>query len=461
MFPNAYISIGLFQDYENLENDRPLRLYGSVPILVENEETKLKIKLETPKEIKPNEKFKLQVKNLENKKMKYTVAVVDQGLLDITAFETPDPWKYFYQKEALQGSYFDNYSEIMGKTFGKVHEILKTGGDGFVEEMASVSSIQRVKNMGIEDVQRFKPVAMFKGVLETDENGFGEVEFQMPNYMGAVKVMVVGADLQKYGNAESEIIVKAPVVADITLPRNLKVQDEFQIPIKVFALEENLGEVEVKVESFGKIQSQKLDFSKKENKTIYFNEKVPNEVGNSKIKITVFSKDYSYEDIVDIDINSNNPYIYNEETKILKKSEEASYEQPKDYIKGTVKSYLTISNTPLLGIDKRLSWLIRYPYGCVEQTTSTMFPQIYIDRLTRSQRFNRAEILKNINGGIERLIKFQLYDGSFAYWIGGETDIWATNYVGHFLVEAKNLGYYIPNDMYESCLLYTSDAADD
>ena len=449
MFPNAYISIGLFQDYENLENDRPVRLYGAVPILVENEETKLKIKLETPKEIKPNEKFKLQVKNLENKKMKYTVAVVDQGLLDITAFETPDPWKYFYQKEALQGSYFDNYSEIMGKTFGKVHEILKTGGDGFVEEMASVSSIQRVKNMGIEDVQRFKPVAMFKGVLETDENGFGEVEFQMPNYMGAVKVMVVGADSQKYGNAESEIIVKAPVVADITLPRNLKVQDEFQIPIKVFALEENLGEVEVKVESFGKTQNQKLDFSKKENKTIYFNEKIPNEVGNSKIKITVSSKDYSYEDIVDININSNNPYIYNEETKILKKSEEVSYEQPKDYIKGTVKSYLTISNTPILGIDKRLSWLIRYPYGCVEQTTSTMFPQIYIDRLTRSQRFNRAEILKNINGGIERLIKFQLYDGSFAYWIGGETDIWATNYVGHFLVEAKNLGYYIPNDMYE------------
>ena len=449
MFPNVYVSIGLFQDYENLENDRPLRLYGAVPILVENENTKLKIDIETPKEIKPNEKFKVKIKNLENKKINYTVAVVDQGLLDITGFTTPDPWQYFYQKEALQGEYFDNYSEIMGKTFGKIHEILKTGGDVFAEEMASVASSQRMKNLGLEDVQRFKPVSMFKGVLETDENRVGEVEFTMPNYMGAVKVMVVGADGEKYGSKESEILVKAPVVADITLPRNLKVKDEFQIPIKVFALEENLGEVEVKIESFGKTQSQKLSFSKKENKTIYFDEKVPNEVGNSEIKISVSSKNYSYDNKVEINIDSNNPYTYINEIKILKKDEEISYDQPKDFIKGTVKSYVTISNAPILGIDSRLAWLIRYPYGCVEQTTSTMFPQIYIDKLTKSKKFNKSEILKNINGGIEKLIKFQLYDGSFAYWIGGDTDIWATNYVGHFLVEAKNLGYYIPNEMYE------------
>ena len=454
MFPNAYVNIRLFQDYTALDNDRPLRLYGAVPVIVENKNKKLNIEIKAPENIKPNEKFTVKVKNLSKTKMDYTVAVVDEGILDITGYKTPDPYGYFYQKLGMQVFSYDNYSEIIGRTFGNVHQILKTGGDGFINEMVMGSSARKLKNMGLEDVQRFKPVAMFKGVLTTDENGEGETEFTIPDYMGAVKVMVVGADNEKYGSAEKEITVKAPVVLESSLPRNLKCGDEFTIPVTVFALEEGVGTAEIVLDFMGDIQKQSAVFSGKGDKTLYFNVKTGEKIGRGQIKISVSSKVYSYEETTDININSNNPYIYINEIRNGEAGKEVSFTQPKDYIKGSAEGKIIISNSPLLAADHRIQELIRYPYGCIEQTVSAMFPQIYIDMLTSNNKFDREKIIGNVNAGIGKLARLQMYDGSFSYWPGGNADVWATVYAGHFLTEAKNRGYYVPEDMYNKIISY-------
>lgn len=457
MFPNAYVNIRLFQDYNTLDNDRPLRLYGAVPIVVENESRKLNIKIDAPENIKPNEKFTVKVKNLSETKMDYTVAVVDEGILEITGFKTPDPYGYFYQKLGMQVFSYDNYSEIIGRTFGDVHQILKTGGDGFVNETAMTKSAQRMKNMGIEDVQRFKPVALFKGVLTTDEKGEGEIEFAIPDYIGAVKVMVVGADGEKYGSAEKEIVVKAPVVMQSSLPKNLKYGDEFIVPVSVFALEEEVGEVKVTLDFMGDIQTQTVSFDEKGDKTVYFNVKTGEYIGNGKIKISAVSKIYNYEEETDININSNNPYIYINEIKNLEAGKEIFFTQPENFIKGSAEGKITVSNTPILSVDHRIQELIRYPYGCVEQTVSAVFPQIYIDMLTHSNKFDREKIIGNVNAAVGKLSRLQMYDGSFPYWQQGDTDIWATVYTGHFLTEAKARGYYIPEDMYNRVVSYEKE----
>lgn len=457
MFPNAYVNIRLFQDYNTLDNDRPLRLYGAVPIVVENESRKLNIKIDAPENIKPNEKFTVKVKNLSETKMDYTVAVVDEGILEITGFKTPDPYGYFYQKLGMQVFSYDNYSEIIGRTFGDVHQILKTGGDGFVNEMAMTKSAQRMKNMGIEDVQRFKPVALFKGVLTTDEKGEGKIEFTIPDYIGAVKVMVVGADGEKYGSAEKEIVVKAPVVIQSSLPRNLKYGDEFIVPVSVFALEEEVGKVKVTLDFMGDIQTQTISFDEKGDKTVYFNVKTGEYIGNGKIKISAVSKIYNYKEETDININSNNPYIYINEIKNLEAGKEIFFTQPENFIKGSAEGKITVSNAPILSVDHRIQELIRYPYGCVEQTVSAVFPQIYIDMLTHSNKFDREKIIGNVNAAVGKLSRLQMYDGSFPYWPQGDTDIWATVYTGHFLTEAKARGYYIPEDMYNRVISYKKE----
>ncbi|WP_027129444.1 alpha-2-macroglobulin family protein [Fusobacterium perfoetens] len=454
MFPNSYVVVSLFQDY-NKDNDRPLRLYGAVPIIVENNNTKLNISIDVPTELKPNEKFTVKVKNQEKIPMDYTIAIVDEGILNITNFQTPNPWNFFYQKEALLLSFYDNYSEIIEKTKGEIHQVLQTGGDGFVNEMAGILASKRDKNLGLEDVQRFKPLAIYKGILSTDESGEGSVDFVMPNYMGAVKVMVVGASKDKYGSIDKEIIVKAPIVVEASLPRTLKVGDEIMIPVTVFGLEENIGEVEVKFTIDGKTQKEIITLQNKENKKIFFKENIGNKIGNKNIKISVSSKVYNYEEDINININSDSPYIYINDIEELSKDKEISFTEPKEAIKGSVNKFITISNSPILALNERINYLTRYPYGWAEQIASNLFAQLYLDSLTIKGEYDEKEVVKNINSGITKLVHYQLYDGSFSYWIGGKTDLWLTNYIGHFLIEAKSKGYYIPEQMYNKWLDFT------
>lgn len=455
MAPNVYVYVTLLQDYKTKENDRPLRLYGITPLLVEDEDTKIDLVIDAPEQIRPNQKFTVKVKNTKNTQVDYTIAVVDEGLLDITAFKTPEPWKHFFQKLASQLLFYDNYSEIIDRPYGAIHQILKVGGDeSLLDEMARR---RRLKELGLEDADRFTPVSMFKGVLTTNKSGEDVVEFDMPNYMGQVRIMVVAANGNSYGSAEKDMIVKAPIIIEPTIPRTLKTGDKLKIPVSVFALEENIGNIQVNYKFKNKTQSKNLTLAKGDKQIVYFEEEIDNEVSKERMTIGVSSNVYNYEETVGIAINSNKAPVELSENKEIKGKNEVSFTNDLVYVKGTEDTVVTVSNKLMLGIDQRLRNLIQYPYGCVEQTTSSVFPQLFIEKLATSDIFDKSKIVENVNAGIERLKLFQLSNGSFSYWPNGTTTKdWATNYVGHFLIEAKNKGYYVPDSMYNNWLNYTS-----
>ncbi|MCQ2609816.1 MAG: hypothetical protein MJ151_03400, partial [Lachnospiraceae bacterium] len=440
MAPNAYVYVTLLQDYNTKANDRPLRLYGIAPINVEDINTKLDIEIDAPENIRPNEKFTVKIKNKNLKKMDFTIAVVDEGLLDITAFKTPTPWDYFFQKLAAKLSQYDNYSEIIDRPYGAINQILKVGGDeSLLDEMARR---RRLKELGLEDAERFTPVSLFKGVLSTDQNGDASVDFDMPNYMGQVRIMVVGAEGNSYGSSDKDMIVKAPLIIQPSLPRSMKIGDKISIPVSVFALEEGIGDVEVYYTFKGETKTQKLTMNKGDKEIVYFDEEIKDEIGKEKVTVGVHSNVYDYEETVGMAINSNNTPIEISENKELSGRQETTFTQSNDFVKGTVISVLTISNKMMLGLDQRLKYLIRYPYGCAEQTTSSVLPQLFIEKLSTTNDYNKEQVVENINNGISRLSLFQLSDGSFSYWPGeNHTSDYATNYIGHFLIYAKKNGY--------------------
>lgn len=454
MAPNIYVYVTLLQDYNTKENDRPLRLYGVVPINVEDDDTKIDLEITAPEQIRPNEKFTVKIKNKKNLPVDFTIAVVDEGLLDITQFATPSPWDHFFKKLATKLTLFDNYSEIIDRPYGAINQILKVGGDeSLLNEMARR---RRLKELGLEEADRFTPVSMFKGVLSTDNRGEGTVEFEMPNYMGQVRIMVVAANGKSYGSADKDMLVKAPIIIEPTLPRTMKIGDKMSIPVSVFALEDGIKDCEVYYSFRDKKDSKKVDLNKGDKKIVYFDQEVDNEVTKDKLTVGVKSNLYNYEETVGMAINSNKAPVELSENKELNGKQEASFTQDQTFVKGTVDSMITISNTMLLGLDQRLKYLIRYPYGCVEQTTSSIFPQLFIDKLSTTDGFDKTKIVENINAGIQRLKLFQLSDGSFSYWPGDkDRSVWATNYVGHFLVLAKKNGYYIPESIYNNWLNYT------
>jgi alpha-2-macroglobulin len=131
-------------------------------------------------------------------------------------------------------------------------------------------------------------------------------------------------------------------------------------------------------------------------------------------------------------------------------------------VHGTNLATIEISNMPPVNLGSRLRYLIQYPYGCIEQTTSSVLPQLYLSDvkvLTESEKIN---IQNNVTIAIERLKSFVVRDGGFGYWPGAEqSDIWGTTYAGHFLIEAAGKGYYVPDDMMKRWRKYQKNRAEE
>ncbi|HEB9286208.1 TPA: hypothetical protein RZK15_001643 [Campylobacter coli] len=440
--PNIYVSVSLFQDYNKIDNDRALRLFGVIPLYVEDENTKLDLELKTPDKILPNSDFEIEIQSKDKRAFNYTVAIVDEGLLDLTDFKTPDIWKGFYAKTGFTLKTYDTYSQIIPKF---------TGGD-------SVLGGLRVDKNRDDSAQRFKPVALFNTPARSDETGFAKLKFKMPSYMGSVRVMVVANENDAYGSVSKDIQVSAPLVMLETLPRTLKIGDNFTLLTQIFKTENRIKNATLSVRSKNSLikispDTQTIDFKSATNLEVMMDANVSdNRIGKELLEFELKSEDYTYKNEIEIDIKPINAYTYENNTSLIKAGESKEF-IIKDYILGTTNATLKLSSTPILDMDKRIKYLLNYPYGCIEQTTSAVLPQLFLDKF--SMEFDKQKAINNINAAIERYSNFQTADGGFAYWQGGdESNAWGSNYAGMFLILAKQNGYFVPDSMYERWLKY-------
>lgn len=449
--PNVYVAITLLQNYATLDNDRSQRLYGVLPIMVENAESKLSLEIQAPDSIRPNTDFKVKLSNTQKQKSAYTLAIVDEGLLNLTDFVSPNPWAYFYQKMAFMLSVFDNYELIIGRDIGKMHQILKVGGD----ELATSSN-----RKDLNQAQRFKPVVFYSKPIMSDESGDAEFSYTMPAYMGSVRIMAVGVNEKAYGSKSQNMKVSAPVAMLKTLPRSLKIGDSFELAIEVLPTQENVGKTTLKLKSGEKIKLEKkeltLDLKDKKSQIVKINAKVSEEsIGEDFIEISLANGDFKMNDVTHIDVLPNNPYTTISQKHTLESKQKLSLENPKNYVKDSESSYILVSQKPIMSIEHRLKWLIRYPYGCIEQTTSSVMPQLFLSTLSKADFIDKSSIVKNINAGIARISTFQTSDGGFAYWQGdSKSDSWGSAYAGHFLLLAKKQGYYVPESVLKKWVSY-------
>lgn len=460
--PNAYISVMVYQPYAQTSNDLPLRMYGIVPLMVISEGTEIEFELDLPQEIRPEEEFTLGVQTVDKTQAQFTVAVVDEGLLDITQFKTPNPWQHFFAKQRLVTDNYDNFTDVIGLTYGYSHNLLSVGGDGYVEE-TTYQEDQAAAN----DAMRFKPISIFKGPMWTDESGHAQIDLQIPNYIGSVRVMVIGANQGRYGNAELAIPVKSPLIVLPTLPRVLGPMDKIRVPVTIFGLEDDLGEITVRIDVEGPVSivgphRLGIRLDEVDQMDAYFELVAADAIGTADITISAYSQEHDYQNQshVELAVRPYNPYIYRNMEQIADRGDSVQFMIPELGIAGTESVQLTISSLRGLSINHRLNWLIRYPYGCIEQTTSAVFPQLYLPSVYPFDAEALQEIDENINAAIRSFREFQLNSGGFAYWPNGSVaDLWSTNYVGHFMIEAKNKGYYVAAEMLDKWVRYQTQAA--
>lgn len=454
MSPNIYLNICLIQPHKNTENDLPIRLYGVKGISIEDPKTHLNPIITMSDELRPEENVKIKISESNGKKMTYTIAVVDDGLLDLTGFKTPSPWEVFYAWQALKVKTWDIYKYVSGAFTGKMAGLLEIGGDEYV------------KNEDKKKANRFIPVVKFLGPFTLEAGKKATHTFKMPNYVGSVRTMVVAGNNGAYGSASKTTSVKKPLMVLATLPRVAGPLEDIELPVTVFAMNDNIKNVEIKVETndmFEAIGSETkyLSFTKSDDQIVRFRLSVKNDLGVGKVKVTAKSKKETASYEVEMNIRMPNPKI----TRIISKSIKPKENWRKQYkgigIKGTNRGIIEVSVIPPINLENRLNDLIRYPHGCIEQTTSSIFPQLYLSVLTDLSEKREKEIQRNITKGLNRIKSFQTSDGGFTYWpnSGNEANEWGTNYGGHFILEAKNKGYDIPIGLLSNWINFQTDKA--
>jgi len=453
MAPNFYVNISLIQPHNATANDMPIRMYGVIPIAVENLDRKLVPVVKAPESIRPNSDYTVSVSEKSGKPMTYTLAVVDEGLLDITNYKTPDIYNHFNQKQALGVNTWDIFNYVLGAYGGRIESVFTIGGD------------QALSNSNKEKINRFKPVVTFLGPFTLGKGESRSHKIKMENYIGSVKVMVVAGNGSSFGSAEKNIFVKQPLMTLTTLPRVLNPGDEIALPINVFAMENNIKNVTVSIKSNDLIQiedgnSQNLTISKTGDQLASFKIKVPEKLGKATLTVSAVSGKEKTSEQIEIEVRSPNPpmtFTINHEIK-EKQSWNSNYE-PFGMV-GTTDTKLVLSSAPNLNLDERLRFLIQYPHGCIEQTTSGVFPQLYLDKLTNLSEAQKKDIQYNISEALKKFKSFQTPGGGLAYWAGlGEPDKWGSTYAFHFILKAESLGYKIPAGLKEGLIKYQRKVA--
>jgi uncharacterized protein YfaS (alpha-2-macroglobulin family) len=444
MAPTVYAHVSLIQPHAQTDNDLPIRMYGVVPIEVENPKTILKPTLKMADELKPEQTFTVEIGEEKGQDMAYTIAVVDDGLLDLTNFKTPNPHDAFYAREALGVKTWDVYDDVLGAYGGELERILSIGGDGELESAADK-----------KNANRFKPVVMHLGPFYLKGGKKAKHQIKMPNYVGSVRTMVVAANSDgSYGKTDKTTPVRKPLMVLATLPRVLGPTETLKLPVSIFAMDKKVKNVNVTLEeSSGLVKidgskTQSLSFAREGESMVYFDLKVSESVGIAKFKITAKGNGETATQEIELDVRNPNPYVTNVFAQAIQPGENWNQDFTPVGLYGTNEGILEVSNIPPINLGERMQYLIRYPHGCIEQTTSSGFPQLYVDKLLELNQKQRNEVPENIQATINRLKLFQTSDGGFSYWPGEPTaSDWGSNYGGHFILEAKNLGYRLPPNM--------------
>jgi len=448
MSPNVYVHVMLIQPHGQTVNDLPIRLFGVVPILVEDPATRLYPVLSMPEEVRPLHGFTVKVKEKNRQPMDYTLALVDEGLLDLTNFATPDPWNSFYAREALGVTTYDMYNYVMGSFGNRLESMFAVGGSNAIADNSK------------KKAERFKPIVKVLGPFRLPAGKEAVHQITLPQYVGSVRAMVVAAGDGKYGNCDKSLPVREPLMVLATLPRVLSPNETVDLPVTVFAMNKSVKSVKVHItpnenlQVIGKADTT-INFDAIGEKDIVFKVKSANKTGKAKIRTDVVSGNEKSFHEIELDIRMPNLPVVNSVFKMLKPGESWQHSVEMFGLEGSNKARVEITNLPPLNLGKRLEYLISYPHGCVEQTTSSVFPQIYLPKLMDLSTEEQSRITGNVNAGIDRLQRFQVSDGGFCYWPGNTySEDWASCYVGYFLIEAEKAGFLVPSTMKKNLLGY-------
>ncbi|HEX4960239.1 MAG TPA: alpha-2-macroglobulin [Thermoanaerobaculia bacterium] len=449
--PNAYVTATLVRKVGDLETGSAGRAFGAVPIAVNRNANHLAPQIAAPDQMRPNRDLAVTIKAVPNAVV--TLAAVDEGILQLIAQKTPEPFDFFYRKLALGVTSYDTFSLLLPE----LKNLPAGGGEG---------AEGRSQYVRTEGIRRVKPVAFWSGPVVADAQGNAKVTFKVPEFQGALRLMAVAIDNDRFGSSFRLTRVRDPLVLLPTLPRILAFGETLQVPVTVRNDTGKAGPVTVALAAVGAATvekpSQAVDIPVGREKTVYFTVKTGTGEGIVKFVATASGNGEQSKSTTEVPIRSDLPEITAEDAGQANTASVEIATPNADQFQPGVKRTLRIGAIPLVQFAGKLEHLLHYPYGCLEQTTSSVFPLIYIADIAKAlepslldPKNGHGDPADMVQAGLRRIATMQLGNGGFSLWQGGrEVHPWGSVYATHFLVEAKRAGHPVSDSLYRNALAW-------
>jgi len=442
--PGAYVLVTDYKPLAEATGREPVRAIGLTWLTLDNSPRTLNVTVGGPAKITPRQKISIPVtvKGLDSGEDAYlTLAAVDEGILQLTDYKSPDPNGYYFGKRRLGVDMRDDYGRLIKAEKGAVGS-LREGGDSFGGRSLSVVPV--------------KTVALFSGLVKVGAGGVANVPLDIPDFNGELRLMAVAVTKTKLGHADRPLTVRDPVVADIVLPRFLAPGDHALAALNINNVEGASGNYTATVTATTPVV---LGASANVTRAINVGQRVllpvdmsANSIGISDVVLKVtgpngFSVTHSWQ------IQARAPQLDLARDEVVGLGPNQSYTANKalvaDLIPGTQNVALTVSSAHgYTDVPGLLKWLDKYPYGCIEQTTSRAMPLLVFNDLSDLAGLPKDKALHDREQeAIDAVLDMQNYAGNFGMWAPGtDAEPWISVFALDFLNQAKAKGYVVPND---------------
>ena len=453
MQPNVFLNVTLLQPYATVKNDLPIRLYGIVPLKATTVESKLQPVITCADEVLPESEITITVSEKNNRAFAYSLVLVDEGLLGLTRFRTPNPWDAFNAKVALGVSTWDVYNDVLGAYGGKIEQMFAIGGD------AALGSTPKPA------VNRFPPVVKYLGTFELDAGDHETHKVKLPAYMGRVRVMAVAVsndedETSAWGCAEKSVAVRAPLMILGSAPRAVANGDEVVVAATLLATKDGIGSVTASInvdpEVFSVVGNKKqvISVNKSGDKVILFKVKVKDNMPAGEdggfIELKASSSagaDSKY--LMNIPVRKLSLPVSKGSSFTIAAGKSWNGSVELTGMLGTQNVMMEVSSMQPINSAQRMEYLDAYPYGCVEQITSSIFPLLYLGDMVSLSDKQRESAKSKILLVMSKYKNYSIPDGSLGLWEGSSyTNMWGSAYAFHFMTTAKKKGYDIPAGLY-------------
>ncbi|MCJ2045449.1 alpha-2-macroglobulin family protein [Methylobacterium sp. J-078] len=448
----AYLVATAYRPLDQAAKRLPGRALGVAWFGVDRDSRTLGVTLTAPAKVRPRETLTLpiQLAGLKSgEEARVGVALVDVGILNLTRYEAPNPFGYFFGQKALGPEIRDLYGYLIDGMQGTLGAI-RSGGDGGAAELADSPPTQA-------------PLALYSGPITVGPDGRASVSFPLPAFNGTGRVMVTAWSRAKVGAAQADVIIRDPVVLTGTLPRFLNVGDRSRFHVAIDNVEGQAGDYTVDLDLAGSVlvgaeavhRTLRLEAGAKGALVIPITAAGP---GLSRIDLTLRGPGLpeGVGQSFALNIGPGTGALARRSVQTLEPgaSLKLSDELLADILPGTGTVSLSASNLAGIDVPALLQSLDRYPYGCSEQTVSRAMPLLYVNRLAALDKLGLdTQADERVRQAIERVLGRQNGAGDFGLWsTDGASDTWLNAYVTDFLTRARERGFAVPQTAFANAL---------